>query len=135
MNRKRSFYILIPAMLIILSALVLGGCKTEFTHVGTTEELLEAIRPGARIFVEPGYYNLSEYIENVWEQEGMKWNDSHPYVKLEECYDGVEIVVENVDDLKIKGYEKNPWNTELVADPRYAAIFILINAAMWNCLL
>ena len=54
MNRKRSFYILIPAMLIILSALVLGGCKTEFTHVGTTEELLEAIRPGARIFVEPG---------------------------------------------------------------------------------
>ena len=47
MNRKRSFYILIPAMLIILSALVLGGCKTDFTHVSTTEELLEAIRPGA----------------------------------------------------------------------------------------
>ena len=66
MNIKRSFYTFILSILIIMSALILGGCKTDFTHVSTTEELLEAIRPGAQILVEPGYYNLSEYIENVW---------------------------------------------------------------------
>ena len=47
MNRKRSFCTFILSMLIIMSTLVQGGCKTDLTHVSTTEELLEAIQPGA----------------------------------------------------------------------------------------
>ena len=67
--------------------------------VGSVEELLEAIGPHTGIFLKPGYYNMSEYIEYVWEKEGESWNERHPYVQLRDCYDGVEVVIRRVDGL------------------------------------
>ena len=90
-------------------------------EVESVKELLEAIKPGADITIKSGYYNLSEYIEEIWDGEGVKWNESHRYVKLMECYDGVEIVVERTDGISIRGGGAAA-DTEIVTDPRYAAV-------------
>ncbi|MBR6769688.1 MAG: hypothetical protein IKM28_00310 [Lachnospiraceae bacterium] len=89
--------------------------------VSSIEELLEAIGPKVGIVMEPGYYNMSEYIENVWENEGESWNERHPYVQLRDCFDGVEVVIRGVDGLSICGDNEN--RTEIVIDPRYAQVF------------
>ena len=90
--------------------------------VNSAKELLEAIAPYTDIVIEEGYYNLSEYVEAVWATQGEKWNDEHEFVKLVECYDGVEIVVERTDGITIEGGGKTRQDTEIVVDPRYAAV-------------
>ena len=92
----------------------------EVVTVSNVEELLEAIGPHKRIMMKPGYYNLSEYIEDVWTREGEKWNQRHPYVQLSECYDGVEVFIRRVNDLSI--YTDNENLTEIVVEPRYAQV-------------
>ena len=63
-------------------------------QVSNAKELLEAIVPGATIIISPGYYNLSEYTEEIWNTGGEEWNQTHPYVQLRECFDGgIEVVV------------------------------------------
>lgn len=88
--------------------------------VGSVQELLEAIGPHTGIMLEPGYYNLSEYIEDIWAKEGESWNERHPYVQLRECFDGVEVVIQRVDGLSIHSDNENL--TEIVVDPRYAQV-------------
>lgn len=88
--------------------------------VGSIEELLEAIGPHTGILLKPGYYNMSEYIEDVWAREGESWNERHPYVQLRDCYDGVEVVIRRVDGLFICGDNENL--TEIVVEPRYAQV-------------
>ena len=94
--------------------------QVYIAHVSSTEELLEAIRPDVEIVLEPGYYNMSEYLEEVWATEGESWNERHPYVQLQECYDGVEVLIRRVDTMSIWG--NNEDLTEIVVDPRYAAV-------------
>lgn len=89
--------------------------------VSSTEELLDAIAPGVGILIEPGYYNMSEYLEEVWAQEGESWNERHPYVKLQDCYDGVEVVIRRVNNMSL--YGNNEELTEIVIDPRYGQVF------------
>ena len=88
--------------------------------VGSVEELLEAIGPHVGIIIEPGYYNLSEYVEDVWAQEGESWNERHPYVQLWDCHDGVEVMIRRVDGLSI--FSDNENLTEIVADTRYGQV-------------
>ena len=88
--------------------------------VGSIEELLEAIGPHTGILLKPGYYNMSDYIEDVWAREGESWNERHPYVQLRDCYDGVEVVIRRVDGLFICGDNENL--TEIVVEPRYAQV-------------
>ena len=92
----------------------------DMVTVDSIEELLEAVAPHTGILLKPGYYNMSEYIEYVWAQEGERWNEKHPYVQLRNCYDGVEVVIQRVDGLSICGDNKNL--TEIVVDPRYAQV-------------
>ena len=96
------------------------GEFSEAVQVDTVEDFLEAIQPGATILFAPGYYNFSQYIEEVWAEEGETWNKNHPYVNLKECFDGVEIVIQHVDGLFISGDNENL--TEIVIDPRYAQV-------------
>lgn len=92
----------------------------DLITVGSVEELIEAIGPYTTIQMEPGYYNLSEYLGSVWDQEGEQWNQEHTYVQIRECFDGVELLIRDVIALTICGDEENL--TELVTDPRYAAV-------------
>lgn len=98
----------------------------EITIVKTAEELVEAVKPGAEILLQTGRLNLSDYLAEQWAQQGDAWNAAHPHVKLEECFDGVEAVIEDVDGLVLCGggfMEDNPQDNEIVTDPRYAAVF------------
>lgn len=95
----------------------------EAIQVDNVKDFLEAIAPGATITFSPGYYNLSTYTEAIWNSEGEEWNQSHPYVKLRECFDGgIEVVVQNVEDIFIIGDLESAVVTELVVETRYGAV-------------
>ncbi len=137
MKRRNSFFKAV--VMLTLCMLVLSACSVvtstvintnapdnvtdkEKIEVSTTKELLEAIKPDTLIVIKPGYYNMSEYIESEWKNEGERWNDEHKYVKLRECHDGIEVVISHTDGLSIFGGGESPSETELVVDPRYAAV-------------
>ena len=98
-------------------------------RVASAGELLEAIAPGVKIELESGYYNLSEYLNKVWAAEGTNWNDTHPYVRLEECFDGIEVWVIGVDGLSLSGAGESAADTEVVVDPRYATVLSFENCS------
>ncbi len=90
--------------------------------VSSVGELFEAVRPGAAIFLEPGRYNLSEWIDETWAAEGEAWNGRHPFVRLEECFDGVQAVITGADGMSIMGLGEDRSGVELVIEPRYARV-------------
>ncbi len=91
-------------------------------RVSSTEELLEAIAPSASIVIEAGSYNMSDTLEDLWEQGGEAWNEQHEYVQLKEVFDGVQLCVQNVKGLTIAGDSEDRAKTSLVIDPRYASV-------------
>lgn len=97
--------------------------------VKSAKELYDAIAPGAEIVIAPGYYNLSEFIQEQWESAPDEWDDAHPYVDLEDCYDGAEAVIKGVDNLTITGQSADVTETELVIEPRYADVFRFENCS------
>ena len=101
----------------------------EVITVTTAEELLEAIRPGAEIVIEPGCYDLSPFVEQAMADGRQFRQAGEEYVRLRECFDGTEIVVCNADDLIIRGGSESPGDTELVIEPRYATVFSFENCS------
>ncbi len=91
-------------------------------HVDNMEDFVEAIGPGARIRLEPGKYLLSDYLEKVWNAEGEDWNRRHNYVQIREVFDGLELVITDVDGLVIEGDDPDCSKTELVTEPCYASV-------------
>ena len=105
------------------------GVSKNYVAVRTTEELFEAIDFDTVIIVEPGYYNMSEWLEKVWAEEGEAWNVRHPYIRLQECYDGVEAVIHGVSGLTITGRTEDCADTELVIDPRHGDVLTFENSS------
>ena len=101
-----------------------GGTQTEenAVTVNSIEGLLEAIAPNTVITIEPGYYILSEFMDELWAEEGEMWNVNHQYVQIREGYDGLELLVQNVDNLSIIGGAEDFADTEIVTEPRYATV-------------
>ena len=99
-----------------------------FYHVSSVEELLEAIRPGAGIHIAAGKYNMTDFLKQFSDDKKIaKWNSDHPYVQINEVYDGLEVWIHSVPDLYIEGGSENFADTEIVTDPRYAALFTFSN--------
>ena len=98
-----------------------------YTVVTTSEDLIEAIAPGASIIIKPGYYNLSKYIDHIWAKMGEEWNALHEYVQLVKVYDGVELQIKDVNGLMISGGSEQCADTEIVLEPRYAGIFNFVD--------
>lgn len=95
----------------------------EIVEVDNVEDFLEAIQPGATIKIKPGYYNLSDYIEKIWSEQGEEWNQKHPYVELYECWDGgIEVAIQDVKDLSIFADLEGAVITELVVETRSGAV-------------
>ena len=95
MRRKQGLNVYIVLLLSVLLLSALAGCggdggnssgtdtpaisdtgngetsppEGDTVTAGSVEELLEAIGPHTGILLKPGYYNLSEYIEDVWARE------------------------------------------------------------------
>lgn len=95
--------------------------------VSSAKELFDAIRPGATIYIEPGEYNLTECAKAIYEERGLVWDRTHEYVKFSEVFDGVEVTLNNVDNLTICGLGGSSADVSLIVDPRYAAVFYLKN--------
>lgn len=92
-------------------------------RVSSVEELLKAVAPEVEILLAPGRYDLTEFLDgfaNVRDQDA--WNEEHPYVKLDGVFDGVEVTIRGVSGLSIKGGSDDPGETEIVTEPRYAAV-------------
>ncbi len=97
-------------------------------HVRNIKELLGAIGPETTIVVEPGNYNLTDYLAE-YNNDGnkMKWNQAHQYVRLNGVFDGTEIQIINVEKLTIRGGSDDPKDTQIVTEPRYASVFSFKN--------
>lgn len=104
-----------------------GNFLLPYVTVSNAKELFEAIKPGVTICVEPGTYNLTECAYDILESRGNSWLSTHKYISFEEEFDGVEVVLNGVNDLTIYGLGDNPADVEFIVDPRYAAVFKLIN--------
>ena len=90
--------------------------------VSDMESFLEAVQPGAEIVVAKGDYNLSEYVNALWEtDEAAEWNAAHEYVQIQDCYDGAEVVIRNADGLSVSGSGATAA-TEIVIEPRYGTV-------------
>ena len=90
--------------------------KAGYTVVENVEELIQAIAPGAKIIIAPGYYNMSEYIEK---HSGYV----SEYVLIADNWaDGNELIISGCDDLMISGAYTLAYVTELVIDPTHSAV-------------
>ena len=136
---KTRYHICLAGLALALLLAVLAGCRTtsevyvggsekeepvknsEIT-VSTVEELLEAVRPGAKIILEPGRYDLSAFAEEAVAQGRAFSKDGKEYVRLRECFDGVEIVIQGVKGLSIRAASGDIAATELIVSPRYASV-------------
>lgn len=91
--------------------------------VSSAEDLLEAIKPGAKITIAAGSYNLSEYLAEA-AKNADEFNTAHQYVRLQPCNDGVELAILNADGLSIKGGTGASSDTVILVDPRYADVMV-----------
>ncbi len=102
-----------------------GDIDWVITAVDSAEGLFFAINEapmarGATIILEPGYYNLSEYINTL---DVENYNGYHSYVQFEEVFDGYEPVVYSQMFGIVSRSGKNDGSTTIVVDPRYAYVF------------
>lgn len=93
--------------------------------VSSTEEFLDAIEPGANIVFKRGTYNFTPDLEDLYDGDGSKFNRNHDYVRIEECFDGLQLVIEDVDGLTISGQEGK--DIELQVEPRYADVLSFVD--------
>lgn len=97
-----------------------GEADARPVVVSSAEELLDAIAPNRVIILEPGVYNLSEYIGSA-DFDMQEFNGAHQYVQAEDCFDGAEIVI-SASELTISGRPGQREETLIVTEPRYADV-------------
>ena len=90
--------------------------------VDDAEGLLEAIAPDTTVVLKPGSYDLSAYLQKKWDEIGEGWNRKHPYAKISDTYDGVELLLEDVDGLVLLGASGDCMDTQIVITPRYSTV-------------
>lgn len=91
-------------------------------HVSNMEQLIENIAPDTQILIAPGRYNLSDALNELYAREGERFNESRDFVRINETYDGPELVVTGVSGLSIVSESGTAADTEIVTDPRYANV-------------
>ena len=95
-------------------------------YVSTPEDLIKAIVPGHEIHLDPGTYNLSDWV-NTFDLEGEYVETGNPYVKLSWVNDGYEVVIHDVRNLTIDAGKPVRGKTEIVVEPRYANVLTFEN--------
>jgi len=105
-----------------------GTAVPTLTRISTVEALFDNIAPGAVLELAPGRYDLSAYAEKLWADDPESWNSRHPYVQLSECWDGVEVLIRDVEVLTVLGGGAGMGDTEIVVSPRYADVLSLLDS-------
>ena len=104
----------------------------ERVTVSDMDSFVEAIKPYTTIILEPGSYDLSNQLEALWYADPEIFNDTHDHVRLLDCFDGTEMIIYDCDHLTITSYNpagSGETDTELVIDPRYAAVLNFENCS------
>lgn len=110
-------------------------------YASDAESFLRAIGPGRELTLDPGVYNLTEWIDSfgaasalVEGKEDLELAEMlgsgvevTPYVRLERVHDGYEIVIHDVRNLTITKGDFYPDPVELVVEPRYANVLTFEN--------
>ncbi len=91
-------------------------------HVSNMEQMIENIAPDTQILLAPGRYNLSDTLTALYAREGGHFNESHEFVRIDEVYDGPELVITGVSGLSIVSESGTAADTEIVTDPRHADV-------------
>lgn len=99
-----------------------GSYYPSETFVESIEDLANAVAPGARIVLQTGKYNISDWLESLSDDEVLDWNNSHTYVAITDCYDGRYLAINNTDGLSISGNSDRREDTVIEIDPRYADV-------------
>ncbi len=85
-------------------------------RVSTAEELMNAIADNALIKLASGTYDLTEWASALEDPE--EWMADHPAVRLEDVYDGLGVVICDVEGLTLRG----DGDVEILVQPRYADV-------------
>lgn len=88
--------------------------------VSTVQDLVNAIQPDVTVVIEPGVYNISNFLNTI--PDLYDWNKSHKYVKVREQFDGREMVIQDAHGIHITSKSENYSDTELITEPRYVAV-------------
>ncbi len=100
-----------------------GDDAGDTRYAATARELFEAVGSNRRIILTGSRYDVGEWAASAWANDrGASWNDAHPHVRVQECFDGVEVVLTGVDDLQLCGASGEFKDTELITQPRYADV-------------
>ncbi|MDY6938743.1 MAG: right-handed parallel beta-helix repeat-containing protein [Cyanobacteriota bacterium] len=83
--------------------------------VSTAEEFARAIAPNRTIELNPGAYILSDLVDR----------DLGEYARFNSVFDGEEIVISGVENLKIIGLGDRP--PQILTRPRYADVLSFVN--------
>ena len=104
------------------------GIYEDPIFVSDVTELVEAIGPGAVILLEPGEYNLTEYLEHNYLPGG--WGEDSERqptgVLVNFKYDGPELMISGINDLVLRSADPN-HPAEIVCTPRYADVLRFYN--------
>jgi len=98
-------------------------------HVSNMEQMIENIAPDTQILLAPGKYNLSDALKSLYTREGVHFNESREFVRIDEAYDGLELVVTGVNGLSISSVSGSVMDTEIVTDPRHANVLRFENCS------
>ena len=98
-------------------------------RVSNMEQMIENIAPDTQILLAPGRYNLSDTLTALYAREGGRFHESCKFVRIDEVYDGLELVVTGVSGLSIASESGSAADTEIVTDPRYADVFRFENCS------
>ncbi|MBP5166317.1 MAG: right-handed parallel beta-helix repeat-containing protein [Oscillospiraceae bacterium] len=101
----------------------------RIVHVSSMEQLIENIAPDTQLMIAPGKYNLSDTLSRLLEKEGGHFNESRSYVRIDEKYDGPELVITGVSGLTIASESGSAEDTEIVTEPRYADVLHFENCS------
>ena len=92
-------------------------------YVYSMQEFIDAIAPNTTIYVEPGIYNISEYLDDLASDYGVEyWNTLYEYVDIELVFDGTQLDISNVPNLCIYGDADDRADVEFITEPRYADV-------------
>lgn len=106
---------------------IAAGKRT--VHVSNIEQMIENIAPDTQILLAPGKYNLSDTLNALYAREGVHFNESREFVRIDEAYDGLELVVTGVNGLSIVSESGSAADTEIVTDPRHANVLRFENCS------
>ena len=98
-------------------------------YVSNMEQMIENIAPDTQILLAPGKYNLSDTLTALYAREGEHFNESREFVRIDEAYDGPELVITGVSGLSIASESGSAADTEIVTDPRHANVLHLENCS------